>query len=280
MNALLVDDHPLVLTALRSIVSRMGLPVDLDGACTAAEARDKLQLGPGRDDGSVAAATAERYDLLLLDLRLEGSRRSHEIQSAGTEPPTTDGFVLLGELHERYPEMGIVVISGSDSPSDIVRAIDLGARGFLPKYLSEPALGEALRLVLAGGVYVPPIVWPAVGDASLLAQGASVAAPTHAAVAMDADVNTATLPSSFDALRLTPRQSDVLAALLHGKTNKLIAKELGLSIETVKDHVSAVLRVLGVRTRTQAVLVVGLIAQRSGGSLEQWRSERPARPLQ
>jgi DNA-binding NarL/FixJ family response regulator len=280
MNALLVDDHPLVLTALRSIVSRMGVPLNMDGACTAAEARSMLQLRAQGHANGAAAAPTEPYSLLLLDLRLEGSRRNQEIQPAGTEPPTTDGFVLLGELHERYPDMVIVVISGSDSPSDIVRAIDLGARGFLPKYLSECALGEALRLVLAGGVYVPPIVWPAVGDAGLLAQGAIVAAPTHAPMAMDAEVNTATLPSSFDALRLTPRQSDVLAALLHGKTNKLIAKELGLSIETVKDHVSAVLRVLGVRTRTQAVLVVGLIARRSGGSLEQWRSERPARPLQ
>lgn len=278
MNALLVDDHPLVLTALRSIVSRMGLPLDLDGAFTASEARDKLLSGPGGHDDSVATAPAERYDVLLLDLRLEGSRRQQDTHPAGTDPLTTDGFVLLGELHERYPEMVIVVISGSDSPSDIVRAIDLGARGFLPKYLSEPALGEALRLVLAGGVYVPPIVWPTDKDVTTLATGASVAAPTHAPVAKDAEVNMATLPSSFEALRLTPRQSDVLAALLHGKTNKLIAKELGLSIETVKDHVSAVLRVLGVRTRTQAVLVVGLIAQRSGGSLEQWRRERTARP--
>jgi DNA-binding NarL/FixJ family response regulator len=283
MNALLVDDHPLVLTALRSIVARMGLPVALDGATSAAEARSKLLLAANGHAGSSTTDTApaEPIDLLLLDLRLDGATQEPALPAVSVEPVTTDGFVLLRELHESYPNMAIVVISGSHAPDDIVRAIDMGARGFLPKYLSESSLGEALRLVLAGGVYVPPIVWPLSADPVGSEARVSPLAPARAPSALKADaaVNEATLPPSFDALRLTPRQTDVLSALLHGKTNKLIAKELGLSIETVKDHVSAVLRVLGVRTRTQAVLVVGLIAERSGASLEQWLSERPARQV-
>jgi DNA-binding NarL/FixJ family response regulator len=290
MNALLVDDHPLVLTALRSIVSRMGLPVALDGATTAAEARSKLLLAAnghaasanghaGNANTDANAARGQPVELLLLDLRLDGSFQGPASQAVGVEPVTTDGFVLMAELRDSYPDMAIVVISGSDQPGDIVRAIDMGARGFLPKYLSESSLGEALRLVLAGGVYVPPIVWPSSADTAVSDARVGAVVPARSPSAADADlaVNEATLPASFDALRLTPRQTDVLSALLHGKTNKLIAKELGLSIETVKDHVSAVLRVLGVRTRTQAVLVVGVIAQRSGVSLEQWLSDRPTR---
>ena len=73
-------------------------------------------------------------------------------------------------------------------------------------------------------------------------------------------------------LGLTPRQTDVLALLLQGKPNKLIARELNLSVETVKDHVAAVLRALGVSSRTQAVLAVSQMTQQAG-------AERRRQPL-
>ena len=86
-----------------------------------------------------------------------------------------------------------------------------------------------------------------------------------------------TMPSLVQ-LGLTPRQSDVLHLLLKGQPNKLIARELGLSVETVKDHVAAVLRALGVSSRTQAVIAVSQILQRqsnagaSAASGATWRS--------
>jgi DNA-binding NarL/FixJ family response regulator len=70
-------------------------------------------------------------------------------------------------------------------------------------------------------------------------------------------------------LGLTPRQTDVLALLLQGKPNKLIARDLNLSVETVKDHVAAVLRTLNVSSRTQAVLAVSQMNQQGG--LNAWR---------
>ncbi len=70
---------------------------------------------------------------------------------------------------------------------------------------------------------------------------------------------------SLHQLGLTPRQTDVLHLLLKGQPNKLIARELGLSVETVKDHVAAVLRALGVSSRTQAVIAVSQILQKQNG---------------
>jgi len=77
---------------------------------------------------------------------------------------------------------------------------------------------------------------------------------------------------SDQSLGLTPRQRDVLALLLQGKPNKLIAREMGLSVETVKDHVAAVLRALGVTSRTQAVLAVSQMGQPEG--FQAWKPSR------
>ncbi|HRI17818.1 MAG TPA: LuxR C-terminal-related transcriptional regulator, partial [Burkholderiaceae bacterium] len=79
-------------------------------------------------------------------------------------------------------------------------------------------------------------------------------------------------PSTLAAIGLTPRQTDVLGLLLQGKPNKLIARELNLSVETVKDHVAAVLRALNVTSRTQAVLAVGQMTREQGGGAQGWRN--------
>ena len=78
------------------------------------------------------------------------------------------------------------------------------------------------------------------------------------------------LPTPLASLGLTPRQTDVLALLLQGKPNKLIARDLNLSVETVKDHVAAVLRTLNVSSRTQAVLAVSQMSQQGG--ISAWRN--------
>jgi DNA-binding NarL/FixJ family response regulator len=248
MKVLLVDDHPLILAALQSVIRGLGDDVTVVGVSTEKAARAALKRDPD-------------YDLALLDLQLGAS----------------DGFVLLADLRKAYPALPIVVVSASDRASDVIRAIDAGAMGFVPKRASNDTLIEALSLVMNGGIYVPPmtlglqrppepppystdegdtvpdIMRPRLADMDLddVAHGAREA--PHQAPA-----------PSFESLGLSKRQADVLAYLLKGLPNKLIAREMGISIETVKDHVAAVLRALKVSSRTQAVLAVSQMSQRSG----------------
>ena len=120
-----------------------------------------------------------------------------------------------------------------------MRALDGGAMGFIPKTSATPVLIQALRLVLSGGIYLPPSV---IGkeDAASAAAPALGAAPTRLRPPRE--------------IGLTERQSQVLALMLHGKPNKLICRELNLSESTVKIHISAILRTLAVQNRTQAVI--------------------------
>ena len=180
-----------------------------------------------------SASDAEGFDLMLLDLRLGDA----------------DGFDLLVELRNAWPAVPVVVVSASDRSADVIRSIDLGAMGFVPKRASNETLQEALHVVMQGGIYVPQMSMSE-GDVPVAGDPASFAAQ-HSAAAMAA-------------FKLTPRQTDVLALLLRGMSNKLIARELNLSVETVKDHVAAVLRALGVNSRTQAVLAVSQMPGQGG----------------
>ena len=248
MKVLLIDDHPLILAALQSVIEGFGDGVTVTAADSGSSARNAL-----REDAS--------YDLVLLDLNLGDA----------------DGFDLLGELRSRYPALPVVVISASDRTSDVIRAIDMGAMGFVPKRSSQGELHEALRMVMAGSMYVPPSMLgldfapgsrsggdsvPDVMRTSALPSGpAAEAAPLGAAARPEPHQK---LPS-IDDVGLTPRQAEVLSLLLQGLPNKLIARQLNLSVETVKDHVAAVLRALGVSSRTQAVLAVSQMTQGQGG---------------
>ena len=238
MKVLLVDDHPLILSALQTVIRGLGDDVAVVGVASAAAARAELQ----RDAA---------YDLVLLDLALGDA----------------DGFDLLAELRRSYPALPVVVVSASERASDVIRAIDLGAMGFVPKRSSNAQLFEALRMVMSGGLYVPPMML------GLDAAAASPEGDTEPSV-MQTESAPESSPSpraaahqqvpTLESIGLTPRQSEVLALLLKGLPNKLIARELHLSVETVKDHVAAVLRALGVNTRTQAVLAVSQMTQDPG----------------
>jgi DNA-binding NarL/FixJ family response regulator len=157
-----------------------------------------------------------------------------------------------------------VVVSASDRTSDVIRAIDLGAMGFVPKRASNETLFEALRMVMSGGIYVPPMTMGAEQPSERYGAGVHDAADLGA-VRQGASGGGFQAPPAVESLGLSPRQTAVLALLLKGQPNKLIAREMGLSVETVKDHVAAVLRALNVSTRTQAVLAVSQMAQQPGG---------------
>jgi DNA-binding NarL/FixJ family response regulator len=234
MKALLIDDHPLILSALQSVIEGLGTDYSVTGVGSAKAARAALMA-----DSS--------FDLVLLDLQLGDA----------------DGFDLLAELRAAYPSLPVVVVSASDRQGDVVRAIDLGAMGFVPKRASNAALFEALRLVMSGGVYVPPT--------DMLSADAHAPYALETGTARQSGVLArSTQPPAY---RITPRQNEVLALLLRGQSNKLIARELNVSVETVKDHVAAVLRALNVNTRTQAVLAVGQMA--SHGTLAPGVSRPP-----
>ena len=206
MKVLLIDDHPLILAALRHVIEALGQEVSVIAVDHAEAARAALK-------------SQNDLDLVLLDLHLG----------------EVSGFDLLDEFRANYPALPIVVISASEQAADVMRAIDHGAMGFVPKRSGTDLLTEALQLVLAGGIYVPPL--------GFLPQQATPA------------------PAKPVLPGLTPRQNAVLALLLQGKPNKIIARELDIAVDTVKDHVAAVLKLLGVSTRTQAVLAVGHLAQ-------------------
>jgi DNA-binding NarL/FixJ family response regulator len=178
------------------------------------------------------------YDLVLLDLALGDA----------------DGFEVLVELRQPPgPAVPVVVVSASERASDVIRAIDLGAMGFVPKRSSNDALREALGVVMSGGLYVPPMM---LGLDRGTAAAATAPPQRSAPLGEHARAEPAQRVDVLEKAGLTPRQTEVLQLLLRGLPNKLIARELNLSVETVKDHVAAVLRALGVNTRTQAVLAV------------------------
>ena len=168
--------------------------------------------------------------------------------------------------------MGVFVMRGgkapsSDRTSDVIRAIDLGAMGFVPKRASNETLFEALHQVMQGGIYVPPMTMGSERPSGKL-EGDTV--PSVLRIVQEQAASESHPPQpSLASIGLTPRQTDVLALLLQGKPNKLIARELNLSVETVKDHVAAVLRALNVSSRTQAVLAVSQMSQQGG--LSPWR---------
>lgn len=213
MKVLVVDEHPLILEALHRVLRQLDREVEVHDARTAAEGRKLVAAHPDTD-------------LLLLDPSL----------------PDADGLAVLGDLRNDFPAVPVVVLSASDQRDDVLRAIDLGAMGFIPKTSSNQVMLQALRLVLSGGVYLPPSALGRHEDTALEAPAAGTAEAPGAA-----------RPTARE-LGLTVRQAQVLALILKGKPNKVICRELGLAEGTVKIHVAAILRALNVNTRTQAVI--------------------------
>jgi DNA-binding NarL/FixJ family response regulator len=128
----------------------------------------------------------------------------------------------------------VIVLSSSEEPRDARRALAQGALGYVSKSASQHTLISAIKLVLQGEIYVPPLILNETG-------GSGHAAPFSR--------NADTGPP------LTPRQIEVLRRLSEGQPNKIIARELGLSERTVKAHITAIFKALNVVNRTQAAAV-------------------------
>lgn len=209
MKVLIVDDHTLITHALSALM------LDLDPAAevhTATSAAGALALVQAHGDDA---------DLLLLDLALPG----------------VEGTSLLETLVEQYPALKILVLSGLQDQRSVMRVLQLGAAGFVPKTMDSDVLGTAIRFVLGGGVYIP---------SNLLAdaQRSGLLAPPPAE----------STPLAGPPVELTERQRDVLRELARGAPIKQICRELGLSEGTVKTHVTAIYRAFGASNRTEALL--------------------------
>ena len=202
MQVLICDDHPIVASALgMTLESAFDAQVHIAHSCAAA---------------LVAVRSIGQVDLLLLDLHIPGEDPRSNLIAARTACPQTP----------------VVVFSGSEDPDHLRMVLELDVRGFLPKSARPEVLEAALRLVLAGGRYLPD----AVRDLVLEGSGGSGAAE-------------ATAPDGA----LTERQREVLHLLASGCANKQIARDLGISPSTAKAHVAQILTVLGAANRTEAV---------------------------
>lgn len=151
-------------------------------------------------------------DLIILDLAMPGMQ----------------GFDALSEFGRKRPELPVIVLSSSENPQDVRRALALGALGYVPKSANQTVLLSAIRLVMDGNLYIPPLILDDAGQAAPYERSSRASVP------------------------LTARQIEVLAMLSEGKPNKAIAAALTLSEKTVKAHVTAIFKTLNVINRTQA----------------------------
>ena len=205
MRTLLIDDHIVFTQGLKFLLS------DLDESLEFLEATTCEKALSFRDAGDI--------DLVLLDFHLPG----------------TQGLDALNSIKDAFDTAAIVMLSSEDDPQIIRDAIDNGASGFIPKSSTAKVLIAALRLILAGGTYLPPNAIQDVRDSQ------------------STDSNADAKRSREPVDSLSDRQLEVLMKVVQGKVNKVVARELEISEGTVKAHLSAAFRALGVRNRTEAV---------------------------
>lgn len=207
MNILLVDDHALIRDALRAILAEVAPDSAVAEADSGRRAMDLIERAAGEH-------------LVILDLGL----------------PDSDGLELLRTIREQRPGTRIAVLSSSTEPDVMAEALDAGAVGFIPKSAPRAVMAGAISLILAGGTYIPPEVWPV------------------------RRIDAAALPNERiptpEELGLTERQMHVLALLVKGRSNKAIARSLSIAEVTVKHHVTSLMRVLKVQNRTEAALTI------------------------
>lgn len=192
-SLLIVDPHPVVLEIMTRI-TRTEFP------------SATIRVTGSLHEAQEIASSAEAVDLVLLDLGMPGC----------------GGIGALVQLRRVAPAAAVVVFCASEERALVLAALDAGAKGYIPKTSTPALISAALRIVAAGGIYVPP---------QALADG-SAGEPML--------------------VTLTERQRDVLRLIARGLCNKEIAKELHIAQDTVKQHARAVYAALGIRTRTQA----------------------------
>jgi DNA-binding NarL/FixJ family response regulator len=211
MKFLMIDDHALIREALRGVLQELKQDAAVSEASTYRQAMQLLERNPD-------------YGMILLDLHL----------------PDRNGLTVLAELRQRYPAISIVVLSAFNDYDNVVKVLNLGAVGFIPKSAERAVMLGALQLVLAGGTYIPR---------DILDRGSSA---TAGVPPIPAESQAGLAPVSPTDLGLTERQVEVLAHVIRGMSNKAICRKFDLAERTVKNHVTAIFRALKVTNRTEA----------------------------
>jgi DNA-binding NarL/FixJ family response regulator len=222
MKFLVIDDHVLIRQAMNGVLKKLK--------------RDAVVLEASNwESATTIVASNPNIDLIILDLTL----------------PDYDGFAALSELRERHPKMSIVVVSALQDRAHVMQALDLGALGYIPKSAEADVMLIALRLVLSGGIYIPP------------------------QILTDHETAAPELPESdrqgvsLAGLQLTNRQREVLELVMQGMSNKTICRKLNLAEPTVKNHVTKILKALNVNSRTEAVVALNELRLRQSDTAKQ-----------
>jgi DNA-binding NarL/FixJ family response regulator len=209
MNILLADDHDLVRDGIMSFLKTAAPDI------TVSQAKDFAE--------SLAIVDSDtNIDLTILDLNMPGM----------------NGLSGLTVMRQKFPDVPVVILSGSVKRSDVLNALEHGASGYLPKTLSGKSLINALRLVLSGEKYIP--------SALLEDDGGSI---------RPGEIDLDGLAPDNPLRQLTNREREVLALLTKGLSNKEIAKQLSVREITVKVHLTGIFKKLGAANRTQAVKI-------------------------
>jgi DNA-binding NarL/FixJ family response regulator len=222
VKILIADDHQLVIEAVKSKLAGIAP----DTTFVLANSVDEL----------LARAT-DLFDLFIVDLMMPGA---HE-------------YSHVDQILRRHPKVPVIVLSGYGDPALMHSLLDRGVHGFIPKAYTSEVMLSAVRLVLAGGVYVPPAMLTGLGLNTH---------ETPTPKQLEPSAEPAQTPT-LQALRnvLTKRQMEVLELLSQGKPNKLIARALNISEGTVKIHLAAIFRALGARNRTEAVIAAQTLTE-------------------
>ena len=199
MKLLIVDDHAVLREGLAALLQQIGADT------TVVQARDA-------NEAIALLGSHPDLDIVVLDLMMPGMK----------------GLDALSEFGRTRPDLPVIVLSSSEDPLDVRKAMAAGALGYVPKSASQRVLISAIQLVMQGELYVPPLVL----------EGTRLSA------------STANRPEQV----LTARQVEILKFLSEGAPNKSIAKVLGLSEKTVKAHITAIFKTLNVENRTQAAV--------------------------
>jgi DNA-binding NarL/FixJ family response regulator len=223
MKILIADDHRLVIEAVKAKLSELEPGIEFVLAMSVDE---------------LLAGANDELDLALIDLNMPGA----------------DGQAHIDEIRRRHPAVPVIVLSGYEDPAIMRSALERGVLGFIPKAYSPEVMLSAVRLVLAGGVYVPPMMLTALPPGIVAG-----VAPAQNGDARAAGASAATLEHLRSVL--TERQVEVLQLLSQGKPNKLIGRSLGISEGTVKIHLAAIFRALNVRNRTEAVVAAQALTE-------------------
>jgi DNA-binding NarL/FixJ family response regulator len=171
----------------------------------------------------------------------------------GSSIDSPDAQCLLEYLTAAMPQVPLVLLSDLEDPFEVVTAFHAGVRGFIPASIEPDLVLQALTFILGGGSFLPPSVLLKLRrEPNTGGDGASARDDAHSNGLSPADID---LQGGRPG-QLTMRQLDVLALLRQGKSNKVIARDLGMREATVKVHVRQILRKLGASNRTQAALAM------------------------